>query len=338
MAAHGVNTEHLVSGLYDAALQPALWPTFLEELKLQTGGVWVTLGTGSIDRGELRILSSQGISLGRFEAMYEEYDHRDDPRRRFFMKQWITRRMPYLSYDALHTPESQKALCPVTNVVHRQTDGGYHITGFVEVANDYFGCIHVERSLRQGQVGDEGIGLFERLLPHLERALQISSCMDRLEHSLAMSRAVLDRLSHGVGILDADGCLLEANAAARRMAGDGFVIDHNGIRALHRSAEDDLKGLIRSTLDICRGADTLPGGALALPRKSGLKPHWVLVAPLFNDNKNAVLSLFSEAEHLDDRTRERTLEYLEEFYELINDVRRIDKEILGRCRGGVVRG
>ena len=66
--------------------------------------------------------------------------------------------------------------------------------------------------------------------------------------------------------------------------------------------------------------------------------HWENTIALFNDKKNDVMSLFLEAEHLDDRTRERTLEYLEEFYELINDARRINKEIFGRCRGDIVRG
>ena len=46
-----------------------------------------------------------------------------------------------------------------------------------------------------------------------------------------------------------------------------------------------------------------------------------------------VLALYADTPLLEPRTKESTYRYIEEFFELLDDPKRVRKEIVGRCRG-----
>lgn len=54
---------------------------------------------------------------------------------------------------------------------------------------------------------------------------------------------------------------------------------------------------------------------------------------LFNEKKPDVIALFQNNQLLDERTREDALDYIEKFYEIINDPKRYEREIIDKCRG-----
>ena len=56
---------------------------------------------------------------------------------------------------------------------------------------------------------------------------------------------------------------------------------------------------------------------------------------LFNNKKSEILELFSKETHLDDYNREKTIEYIEDFYKIINDPKKFKKAITDQCRGSV---
>ena len=54
---------------------------------------------------------------------------------------------------------------------------------------------------------------------------------------------------------------------------------------------------------------------------------------LFNERKTDILALFRNNRHLNDKTRKKAINYIEDFYEIINDPKQFEKQIIGRCRG-----
>lgn len=54
---------------------------------------------------------------------------------------------------------------------------------------------------------------------------------------------------------------------------------------------------------------------------------------LFNEKKMEILSLFEKNTHLDDKKRAVAIDYIESFYEIINDPSRFEKLIIDKCRG-----
>lgn len=54
---------------------------------------------------------------------------------------------------------------------------------------------------------------------------------------------------------------------------------------------------------------------------------------VFNQKQADIVALFRDDRHLNDKTRERALEYIDEFYAVINDAEQFQKDVIGRCRG-----
>jgi len=54
---------------------------------------------------------------------------------------------------------------------------------------------------------------------------------------------------------------------------------------------------------------------------------------LFNQKKTDILALFRDNQRLDERTREDAIEYIEDFYAIINNPKRFEKDIIDKCRG-----
>ena len=54
---------------------------------------------------------------------------------------------------------------------------------------------------------------------------------------------------------------------------------------------------------------------------------------LFNAKKADILALFASNPHLSKRNKARALDYISDFYAILNDPKRLGKEITGKCRG-----
>jgi len=66
--------------------------------------------------------------------------------------------------------------------------------------------------------------------------------------------------------------------------------------------------------------------------------HYANSIQRFNDSKANVVKLVSSSDLLSQRSISQTTKYIDSFYALINDDARVKKEILGRCRGKVIKG
>jgi hypothetical protein len=58
----------------------------------------------------------------------------------------------------------------------------------------------------------------------------------------------------------------------------------------------------------------------------------------FNQHRQAIYQRVQKSGLLSDRTLINTINYLDDFYSLINNETRVAKEILGRCRGETIKG
>ncbi len=58
-----------------------------------------------------------------------------------------------------------------------------------------------------------------------------------------------------------------------------------------------------------------------------------LAVATFNEKKSAIMTLFRDDPHLDNRSRDRALKFLEGFYQVINNPKAFKHEIIDKCRG-----
>lgn len=60
---------------------------------------------------------------------------------------------------------------------------------------------------------------------------------------------------------------------------------------------------------------------------------WEAAIARFREVEPQIMALFEQSPDLDRRTRSRNVKYMQEFFDILADPRRVEKEIIGRCRG-----
>ena len=158
----------------------------------------------------------------------------------------------------------------------RGYDTTEEIGGAIAIAPGIFGEWNVHRGLHNKRFDERDRKRLDRLLPHLQRALQLRRRLGAIEVSSA-GVAALDALAIGAVVCDGGGAVLFANTAAEMHArrGDGLVLGGpgHGVAAFYPGESVLLKRLIADA------ADGGSGGAVALTGYEGGR-LFVLVAPL----------------------------------------------------------
>jgi len=60
--------------------------------------------------------------------------------------------------------------------------------------------------------------------------------------------------------------------------------------------------------------------------------EYLPVIKLFNDKKQEIYNLYTTCKWLSEKTKANTIKYLDEFYEVINDPRQVEREFIKNCR------
>ena len=130
--------------------------------------------------------------------------------------------------------------------------------------NGFMAAFNISRSARQGTFCEEERWLFERLVPHMRRSIQLGFRLDGYHALQRASFDVLDRLSAGIILLDRRARIVYANAAALSFgANEGALLLRNGAVATHSVPHTQrLSDLIRAVLE------GLPTASMSVPSPS----------------------------------------------------------------------
>lgn len=120
--------------------------------------------------------------------------------------------------------------------------------------------------------------LLRRLLPHLDRALEINHHLWRL----AIEEDVLNSMPFAIAVVDKRGRLLLMNGPAERLLryGDDIYTNFASLTAMQEGIMARLKALIEGAAATTAGTGTDKGGALLISRRSNQPQFWVSVLPL----------------------------------------------------------
>jgi DNA-binding CsgD family transcriptional regulator/PAS domain-containing protein len=271
------DVSELVAVIYDAALDPACWPLFLDRLAGAIGAPATSLhlqSTGTVQSGQ--ILAATGID----PALQREYDEYYAS-----VNIWTIRGRDQLREGAVLTGQM---VCPDGEVEHSEYYNDYlrrlgyfHAIAAIPIANaDTHLFMTGLRPRGRGAFSERSRRLFHILTPHLRRAVSIHRRLSEAEVERAAMALALDHVPCGIVLLDGRGRVLFANTAAEASAAaaDGIAFTREGLLASDGHGGRVLAALIASAAapDAASGA----GGLVKLSRPSG-KPHYeVLVAPL----------------------------------------------------------
>jgi DNA-binding CsgD family transcriptional regulator/PAS domain-containing protein len=268
--------ESLIHQIYEAALDPSGWEPALRGVAGVIGADTIGVGFGvpDGDGGGIDLDADPGFTVALHEAMNE--DHAAGS---LFLRAALG--VPYTFERQLGVASYRRST--FYNEPLRRYGYGPALACTVLREEDRHSGLGAFRARRRRDFDDEELSLVERLMPHLAQAVGIHAYIARLEDERRAAWRVVDDLVAGVILLDAQGRIVDANAAARRLlrSADGILEDRDGsLRAARPDLTRRLRKLVSQAAGIAVGSAEALGGALTLARPSGLRSLQLLVAPL----------------------------------------------------------
>jgi DNA-binding CsgD family transcriptional regulator/PAS domain-containing protein len=266
-----------IDAVYAAGLDARQWPQALGAMAKLVGGAGATLEI--FDRSALAV--TDFFSFGSPRASEIAYFDRylalnprvpDALRRKAGDVTWDYRILDESGID--RSPFYQEFLAPM--------GFRYNVVGVLMSTKTEFAAFTVQRSARQGHVQRAEIALTERLIPHVNRSIDM---MRRLKAEATANQSferTLDWLAEGVALIRANGTVAYANEAFQAIArsDDGFAIKKNCIEFATAGARGRFDAAIAGSLSLSGSAANASVADFAVERRSGAAPYVVSVRPL----------------------------------------------------------
>jgi DNA-binding CsgD family transcriptional regulator len=275
---HETRLDRLIGLFYDAATAPELWPTALEALGDALGGCALVMS----------ILSPrEGVKFAATVRIDPDYRAMIEQRFASPATNPLVAAMPRLPVTV---PVARQAILPdreylggaLYNEVFRPQDLTHAAVACVLRTPHHIVPLGIVRQAGSERPDRRDLDLLGRLLPHMQRSMQLYLRLASLQARGSAAEEALDHLSCGVILVDACGKVLFLNRSAESVitAADGLTVREGLLIAATSDDTRALGKLVAEAAATGAGAGTSPGGAMALARPSMSTPLAVLVAPL----------------------------------------------------------
>lgn len=274
----------LVGQIYEAAVEPEIWPSVLARLASETGSENVVLTLRfprESDTG--RFIFARPIDSEFIKSLQEHY-WKLDPWR------------PYNLERSTGEVGLGRALVPLSELVKTEFYNDWmRPQKFLDSLNVTLVPRLLESPLsafrRPGNDYDDGdLDLLRALTPHFRQAVAIDGRLHQAARETDALGEALDHFSTGVYVLDAKGRVLRSNRAAERIVADadGLSLCRNELAAARPADARALRKLIGCATQTGNGNGLGAGGSLALERPSGRRPLMLLISPVRSIGANVI--------------------------------------------------
>jgi DNA-binding CsgD family transcriptional regulator len=278
----------LIAGIYDAVLDPCLWPDIMDGVAAACGGMGMMVyPVGKHGGAASFVYASNDVEEAARNFGEEWYEtspfmarERQSPlvgRSIWDGDIYALDQMPKLDFYQGYARKYDMAHCMMRGTSPTATQMRY--------------VMMVTTSLRKGLLDEAQMQVFNILSTHAEKALGMHIRLNASADQFKSALTLMDRQNCGIVLLDGRGCILEINDAAGRLTGDGILIDDRRLLAACPSQQTDLDRLLRSALNPEVG--THVKRPLALKRANGKRPIIVNALPLSGRVDTPVLALQS---------------------------------------------
>ncbi len=285
----------VIDRFYEAAAQPELWRTVLQEYAEALGGVAAIILTAPEAKMEPihSEVFDEAVEAGARQGWFPL-----NPR--IARGQRVVRgSLDILTEERLFTPEEIKKSPWYVDFLHKH-GFGWFIGMYLVPAGQASLMLSVERGTKRGPFLQREVDVLAKAAPHIQRAGQIAARV-----SAARAGGLLeafDLLDCGGVLIDLTGRIIRTNEQADRQFGKGLFVSHGHMIASDPQANARLQRLIGSVLPCRPTCDTPIGGAVVIPRM-GESPLVVHAAPLTGSTRDlfqrttAVLMIVDPGQH-----------------------------------------
>lgn len=276
----------LVDLLYDAALNPELWPGALARVADAVGGEGVALTYQNQATGSGRAVFSRIDPA--MPPLYFGYFGTRNPIQQANDLESVRQGRLGCGPDHGHIPRAELERSEFFNDFLVPFGVNSILMAGLAIHGMDAAVVNIMRPRSKPWFDTEEVAILRSLQGHLTRAFELTRRLALARQSNNSLATLLAQSPHGLFLLNADGRVHFANAAGEAMlaADDGIAIEGGALTARNPDAARSLIALIgRTALDPEEG-----GGAILLPRRSNRRPYSVIVARV----KAAVQSVFSD--------------------------------------------
>lgn len=283
------NENGLIEALYDAALGYRSWVDVSQSLMRQIGGQSLVFSTQHLRTSQVDLHGWLGLSTQALQE-YAQFLPHD-----VWANGYVERRLfgQAAVGSSVVTERTLKRSFLYNEYLRPRHVGIYHLVGTVIPMDGGFqAALGIHRPMDAGDFSPAEAKAIQRLVPHLQRALEVRRRLQQAEQANRSLYSVLDRLSLDVVMLGSTGRLLHVNAAADSILhrADGLIRTPDGLRAAHKEDDKRLQALI-SGLCYPSAAARSAGGHMRIQRPSGQSAYAVMLAPAgpraFGDDRSA---------------------------------------------------
>src|SRR6185437_10690729 len=271
--------NHAVAAIYDAALQPEIWPEVLSQIGKIVGSEWLVMGA-------LRFNGQTDLTV--------QDESQDDEVLTLFQKKYnspatnpaiplllakgpgsIVLREEEMSDEEWHRSGLYRDLY--------RPAGLYHGLGtFVLKTDSHVVFLGLNRRKKRGRFVTEDLDVIRYFLVHVQGAMQIFLRLADLEPHRTAQETLWNKLPFGVILLDRQGTVLWSNrtAAAITTQADGLAVMNGRISAANSAENADLQALVRTAIATNGDVAPITGSSMRVSRPSLARPFELTIAPL----------------------------------------------------------
>jgi DNA-binding NarL/FixJ family response regulator len=269
MAAKAEILSQLIGDIYDAALQPALWPDTIRRAAVFVGGSASALFSKSPVRRTGQVFQEWGVEP-QYQASYFETYIRLDPAtigQFVFDVGEIYSTGDVIPYDEFRETRFYKEWAQP----HGWVDT---VSATLEKSATSFALFGVFRDAQQGLVDEETRHRMRLIVPHLRRAVLIGNVIDLHDDKNAMLADAFDTLAAGVFLVDEHARIVFTNAAGQALLGEAAFL--HGAKGVLTMTDAQAGRALRDAIQAAAGGDVVMGvEGVAVPLSPQPDQRWL---------------------------------------------------------------
>jgi DNA-binding CsgD family transcriptional regulator len=257
--------SHLISNIYDAALDSTLWASVLEQIAQFVGGPAASLYSKDVVIKSANVAYQFGLDPLYVELYVERYA-KFDPTGAAHLFAEIEEPIAtadVMPYDEFLDTRFYREWAKPQGLVDT-------VNTVLEKSLTSLSCLIVFRHERNGLVDDETRRRMRLIAPHVRRAALIGKVIDLKRAQAETFADALDGISAGMYLVDAIGRIVHANIAGHVMLDSADVLSVAGGRLIAADPQAD-QALAESFTAVGHGEPTVgtKGIAVALTARNG---------------------------------------------------------------------
>jgi DNA-binding CsgD family transcriptional regulator/PAS domain-containing protein len=260
----------LIGSIYDAALDPSLWPGALMGVRQFVGGSAATLDFKDVANKSVNVFYQDGGVDPAYIRLYNEKYGKQDP---FSVGHYFAEigkplsTADFMPYDEFTQTRVYREFIQPSGLVDC-------ITTALDKSATGVAMVSVFRHERDGVVDDETRRRMQMIVPHIQRAVLIGRVIDFKSAETATLADATDSLSAGMLLVDMNGRIVHANAAAHVLLATGDILRVSNGRLAAGDADADR--MLHEVFAAAEGGDAALGvKGIAVPLTARDGEHYV---------------------------------------------------------------